>query len=94
MDRRAGGVALACLHGGTITRPQWMTFPGWHHEKLRRAVHALVAQGVAVEERPGGLALSRGAGAHPRDGHRIGAIGQLRRSVSSVRHAIHAPIRN
>ena len=94
MDRRAGGVALPCVRGGIITRPQWMTSPGWHHEKVRRAVHALVAQGVAVEERPGGLALSRGAGAHPRDGRRIGAIGQLRWSVSWVRHAIHTPIHN
>ena len=43
MDRRAEWVTLACLHGSIITRPQWMTFPGWHHEKMRRAVHALVA---------------------------------------------------
>ena len=37
------GRALACLHGSIITRSQWMTLPGWHHEKERRAVHALVA---------------------------------------------------
>ena len=53
--RRAEWIALACLHGGVFTRAQWTTFLGCHHEHVRRAVHALVAQGVAVEENPAGI---------------------------------------
>ena len=47
--RQAEWIALACLHGGVFTRAQWTSFLGCHHEKVCRAVHALVAQGVAVE---------------------------------------------
>ena len=37
-------IALACLHGGVFTRAQWTKFLGCHTEKVRRAVHALIAQ--------------------------------------------------
>ncbi len=50
--RRAEWIALACLHGGVFTRVQWTSFLGCHPEKVRRAVLALVAQGLAVEEPP------------------------------------------
>ena len=43
---------MACLHGGVFTRAQWTGFLGCHPEKVRRAVLALVAQGLAVEEVP------------------------------------------
>jgi hypothetical protein len=43
---------LVCLHGGVFTRAQWTSFLGCHPEKVRRAVLALVAQGLAVEEAP------------------------------------------
>ncbi len=43
---------MACLHGGVFTRAQWTGFLGCHPEKVRRAVLALVAQGLAVEEAP------------------------------------------
>ena len=43
---------MACLHGGVFTRAQWTSFLGCHPEKVRRAVRALVAQGLAVEEAP------------------------------------------
>ena len=46
---------MACLHGGIFTRLQWTSFLGCHPEKVRRAVHALVAQGLAVEEAPAGV---------------------------------------
>ena len=52
---RAEWMALACLHGGIFTRAQWTSFLGCHHEKVRRAVRALVVQGVAVEEKPVGI---------------------------------------
>ena len=54
--RRAEWIALACLHGGVFTRAQWTSFLGCHHEHVRRAVHALVAQGAAIEENPPGIA--------------------------------------
>ena len=50
--RRAEWIALACLHGGVFTRAQWTSFLGCHPEKVRRAVLALVAQSLAVEEAP------------------------------------------
>ena len=53
--RRAEWIALACLHGGVFTRLQWTSFLGCHPEKVRRAVLALVAQGLAVEEAPAGI---------------------------------------
>ncbi|MDE2873193.1 MAG: hypothetical protein OXQ94_16060 [Gemmatimonadota bacterium] len=53
--RRAEWIALACSHGGAVTRAQWTSFLGCHHEKVRRAVRKLVAQGVAIEEKPPGI---------------------------------------
>ena len=53
--RQAEWIALACLHGGVFTRAQWTSFLGCHPEKVRRAVRALVAQGLAVEEVPAGI---------------------------------------
>ena len=53
--RRAEWIALACFHGGVFTRAQWTSFLGCHHEKVGRAVRKLVAQGVAVEEKPPGI---------------------------------------
>ena len=53
--RRAAWIALACLNGGVFTRLQWTSFLGCHPEKVRRAVRALVAQGLAVEEAPAGV---------------------------------------
>ncbi len=50
--RRAEWIALACFHGGVFTRAQWTSFLGCHHEIVGRAVRKLVAQGVAVEEKP------------------------------------------
>ena len=53
--RRAEWITLACLHGGVFTRVQWTRFLGCHTEKVCRAVHALIAQGVAAEENPPGI---------------------------------------
>ena len=53
--RRAKWIALACLHSGVFTRAQWTRFLGCHTEKVRRAVHALIAQGVAAEENVPGI---------------------------------------
>ena len=58
--RRAKWIALACLHSSVFTRAQWTRFLGCHTEKVRRAVHALIAQGVAAEENvPGITGISR-----------------------------------
>ena len=58
--RRAKWIALACLHSGVFTRAQWTRFLGCHTEKVRRAVHVLIAQGVAAEENvPGITGISR-----------------------------------
>ena len=58
--RRAKWIALACLYSGVFTRAQWTRFLGCHTEKVRRAVHALIAQGVAAEENvPGITGISR-----------------------------------
>ena len=53
--RRAEWIALACLHSGVFTRAQWTRFLDCHPEKVRRAVHALIAQGVATEENVPGI---------------------------------------
>ena len=55
LARRAEWIALACLHGGVFTRAQGKAFLRCHHEKVRRVVRKLVAQGVAVEENPSSL---------------------------------------
>ncbi len=53
--RRAEWIALACLHSGIFTRAQWTRFLDCHTEKVRRAVHALIAQGLATEENVPGI---------------------------------------
>ena len=57
--RRAEWIALACLHSGVFTRVQWTSFLGCHPEKVRRAVRALVAQDLAVEDAPAGASSTR-----------------------------------
>ena len=48
--RQAEWIALACLHSGVFTRTQATRFLDTHHERARRLVHALIAQGAAAEE--------------------------------------------
>ena len=48
--RKAEWIALACLHSGVFTRTQATAFLKTHHERARRMVHALIAQGLAAEE--------------------------------------------
>ena len=83
--RRAERIALACLHSGVFTRAQWTRFLGCHHEKVRRAVHALVAQGVAVEEKPSGIQdIGRVCRIHGRKIYRaLGAGDRRRRRITS-----------
>ncbi len=47
---KAEWIALACLHSGVFTRAQCAAFLGAHPEQVRRVVHALIAQRLAVEE--------------------------------------------
>ena len=47
---RAEWIALVCLHSGVFTRTQATRFLDTHHERARRLVHALIAQGLAAEE--------------------------------------------
>ncbi len=84
--RRAEWIALACLHGGVFTRAQWTSFLGCHHEKVRRAVRALVAQGVAVEEDPPGIdGIGRVCRIHARRIYRaLGAGNRRRRRITST----------
>lgn len=85
--RRAEWIALACFHGGVFTRAQWTDFLGSHHEKVRRAVHRLVAQGVAVEEEPpGGIAgIGRICRIHGRRIYQaLGAGDRRRRRITST----------
>ena len=42
-------IALACLHSGVFIRVQATRFLDTHHERARRLVRALIAQGVAAE---------------------------------------------
>ena len=77
--RRAEWIALACLHGGVFTRAQWTSFLGCHHEHVRRAVHALVAQGAAIEENPPGIAgIGRVCRIHRRGIYRVLGAGDRR----------------
>ena len=56
LDRTAGSVdRLGLFPRGAFTRAQRTSFFGCRHEQLRRAVHKLVAQGVASEEKPPGI---------------------------------------
>ena len=91
--RQAEWIALACLHGGVFTRAQWTSFLGCHHEKVRRAVRALVAQGVAVEEDPPGIdGIGRVCRIHARRICRALGAGNRRRGFSSESRA-HEPNR-
>ncbi len=83
--RRAEWIALACLHGGIFTRRQWASFLGCHPEKVRRAVQALVRQGVAADEKPVGVRdIGRVCRIHGQAIYRaLGAEGRPRRRVTS-----------
>ena len=48
--RKAEWITLVCLHSGVFTRTQATAFLKTHHERARRMVHALIAQGLAAEE--------------------------------------------
>ncbi len=78
--RRAEWIALACLHSGVFTRAQWTRFLGCHTEKVRRAVHALVAQGVAIEDTvPGISGIGRVCWIHGLGIYRALGVGDIRR---------------
>ena len=78
--RRAEWIALACCHGGVFTRAQWTGFLGCHHEKVGRAVRKLVAQGVAIEEKPPGIkGIGRICRIHGRPIYRALGLGDRRR---------------
>jgi hypothetical protein len=78
--RRAEWIARACAHGGVFTRAQWTSFLGCHHEKVGRAVRKLVAQGVAVEEKPPGInGIGRICRIHGRRIYRALGLGDHRR---------------
>ena len=53
--RKAEWIALVCLHSGVFTRAQATRFLGTHHERARRMVRALIAQGVASERMESGV---------------------------------------
>ena len=87
--RRAEWIALACLHGGVFTRAQWTSFLGCHHEHVRRAVHALVAQGAAIEENPPGIAgIGRVCRIHRRGIYRALGDGDRRRRRITSREVL------
>ena len=84
--RRAEWIALACLHGGGVfTRLQWTSFMGCHPEKVRRAVLALLKQGLAAEENPSGIVgIGRVCRIHGRRIYRaLGAEDIRRRRITS-----------
>ena len=45
-DARPSGSRSSCLHSGVFTRTQATRFLDTHHERARRLVHALIAQGL------------------------------------------------
>ena len=53
--RKAEWIAVVCLHSGVFTRAQATRFLDTHHERARRLVHALIAQGLAAEETVPGI---------------------------------------
>ena len=53
--RKAEWIALVCLHSGVFTRAQATRFLDTHHERARRMVHTLIAQGLAAEETVPGI---------------------------------------
>ncbi|MDE0241436.1 MAG: hypothetical protein OXQ84_14805 [bacterium] len=81
---RAEWIALACFHGGVFTRAQWTGFLGCHHKKVGRAVRKLVAQGVAVEEKPPGIkGIGRICRIHGRKVYKALGTGDRRRRITS-----------
>ena len=84
--RRAEWIALACLHSGVFTRAQWTRFMGCHTEKVRRAVRALIAQGVATEEDASGVTgIGRVCRIYGRDIYQaLGAKDIRRRRITSA----------
>ena len=56
--RKAEWVALACLHSGVFTRAQATRFLDTHHERARRLVRALIAQGLAAEDNIPGIRMT------------------------------------
>ena len=78
--RRAEWIAVACLHSGVFTRAQWTRFLGCHTEKVRRALHALIAQGMAAEENPPGISgIGRVCRIYGRGIYRVLGAGDIRR---------------
>ena len=78
--RRAEWIALACFHGGVFTRVQWTSFLGSHHETVGRAVRKLVAQSVAIEEKPPGIkGIGRICRIHGRGIYKALGLGDRRR---------------
>ena len=87
--RKAEWIALACLHGGVFTRAQWTSFLGCHTEKVRRAVHALVEQGLAAEEDPPGIVgIGRVCRIHGRRIYWALGVGDIRRRRITSREVL------
>ena len=57
--RQAEWIALVCLHSGVFTRTQATRFLDTHHERARRLVHALIAQGLAAAGSSPGVYTAR-----------------------------------
>ena len=53
--KKAEWIALVCLHSGVFTRTQATRFLDTHHERARRLVLALIADGLAAEETVPGI---------------------------------------
>ena len=63
-----------------FTRAQWTGFLECHHEKVGRAVRKLVAQGVAIEEKPPGIrGIGRICRIHGRGIYKALGLGDHRR---------------
>ena len=87
--RKAEWIALACLHGGVFTRAQWTSFLGCHTKKVRRAVHALVKQGLAAEEDlPGIVGIGRVCRIHGRRIYWALGVGDIRRRRITSREVL------
>ena len=101
--RRAEWIALACLHSGVFTRAQWTRLLDCHTETVRRAVHALIAQGVAVEENVSGISgisrvcrifgrgIYRALGAEDIRHRRIASTEVLMRRLLSLDYVLEHP---
>ncbi len=101
--RETEWIALVCLHSGVFTRTQATAFLKTHHERTRRMVHALIAQGLAAEEtvpRVRGIgrvcriyarSLYRALGAEPIRHRRTATPVVLMRRLLSLEHVIEHP---